>query len=128
MATTEEVLALARELGKLVARHDASMRYEQVLKGLQEDTDAQRLLNDYNRQATTVGEKEAAGSPIEVQDKHKLAELQGKLIDHPLLRDLQLVQMDYLDLMRRVDEAISADGARPEQAGVAGSPVANPGV
>ena len=125
MTTTDEVLTAARELGKLVAGHDAAKKFEQMISGLRDDNDAQRLLNDYNRHLNTIAEKESAGKPIEVEDKKKLEDLQAKVIQHPVLRNLQIVQMDYLDLMRRVDEEISGGPGKGEVAAAA-SPLVNP--
>ena len=107
MATIQEILDAAGELGQLIASHTAAVKFEQSLKALQADVQAQRTLTDYQRHLTMVAEKEAAGKPIEVDDKEKLGDLQNKLIRTPVLRDFQFAQMDYLDLMRQVDTAIS---------------------
>jgi len=113
MATTEEILEAARQLGKLIGSHDAAKKFADVTGRLRDDDDAQRLLSDYNRHASTIAEKESNGSPIEVEDKRKLEEFQTKVMTHDLLRDFQMVQMDYVDLMRRVDEAmVGADTPR----------------
>ena len=47
-------------------------------------------------------------------DKQQLEKLQSAVIRNPTLRDFQVRQMDHLDLMRRVDEAMSG-GPMPEQ-------------
>ena len=125
MATTDEILDAARQLGKLIGSHDAAKKFADVMGRLREDDDAQRLLNDYNRQINTISEKESAGTPIEVEDKHKLESFQTKVMTHDLLRDLQMVQMDYVDLMRRVDEAMAESGPSAPSGGSAG-PAAGP--
>jgi len=125
MANTEQILKAAKEVGKLVSSHETTKKFKEAVSGLQEDTDAQRLLTDYHRHLSTVGEKERSGKPIEVVDKRKLEDLQSKVAQHPLLRNLQMVQMDYLDLMRQIDEAIGV-GPKPVDTPVVSSPVANP--
>ena len=45
-----------------------------------------------------------------MDDKRKMQELQDRAASNPLLRELQMLQMDYVDLMRKVDERISGDG------------------
>ncbi|MCE9590175.1 MAG: YlbF family regulator [Planctomycetes bacterium] len=123
MATTQEILAAAKELGKLIATHEASAKFEETLRKLEADVEAQRALNDYNRHMTKLSEKEAAGKPIEVEDKKQLEKLQAGIARNATLRDFQMRQMDYLDLMRRVDEAMSGDaGAAAPGAAPAGSP------
>lgn len=122
MATTEEILDAARQLGKLIGSHEAAKKFADVMGHLREDDDAQRLLNDYNRQLSTITEKESAGTPVEVEDKRKLESLQTQVMTNDVLRDLQMVQMDYVDLMRRVDDAMSDASPAP-----AGTPRATDG-
>ena len=110
MADTEAILTAAAELGKLIAEHPATQKYEDVLKRLEDDTAAQRLMTDLNRHRQTVAEKEAKGQPIEVDDKRKLTQLQQDVAVHPVLRELQMAQMDYVDLMRKVDRKMSETG------------------
>jgi len=107
MATTQEILDAARALGKRIATHDAARKFEECLTKLGADRDAQRLLNDLNRHTGLVAEKEQKGQPIEVDDKRKLEKLQSEVVQNSVLREFQILQMDYLDLMRKVDEAIS---------------------
>jgi cell fate (sporulation/competence/biofilm development) regulator YlbF (YheA/YmcA/DUF963 family) len=121
MATTQEILTAAREVGKLIASHDSARKVEAAMAKLQNDVEAQRVLNDYNRHLQKLGEKEQAGKPIEVAEKQQLEKLQNAVIRNPVLRDFQMAQMDYLDLMRKVDEAMAG---QPEQqpAGIAQAP------
>ena len=107
MATTEEIVSAARDLGRLIDSHEAARKLSDVLKNLEGDVDAQRLLNDHNRAAQTVAQKQSQGQPIEVEDKHKLEDLHKQVIRNPLLRDYQMAQMDFVDLMRKIDDAMS---------------------
>lgn len=127
MATTQEVLAAARDLGELIAKHEAAQKVEEVMKKLEADVEAQRLLNDLNRHVATLAEKESSNQPIEVEDKRKLETLQGGVSRNVVLRDFQMVQMDYVDLMRKVDQAISDRGDRTPAASTSKSPIVTPG-
>ena len=109
MANMDQILQAARQLGKLLADHEATQNYNAVLKALKDDADAGRMINDYGRHRQSLAEKEVKGQPIEVADKRRLEQLQDQVSQHPLLRRLQLVEMDYLDLMRQVDETISGE-------------------
>ena len=122
MANTDAILETATRLGEMIAEHSTVRRYTEVIEKLRKDTDAQRMLNDYHRHAQSIAEKEAANKPIEVDDKRKLERLQRELATHALLRDLQLRQMDYMDLMRRVDETIEAASGAAAQPGIAPPP------
>jgi cell fate (sporulation/competence/biofilm development) regulator YlbF (YheA/YmcA/DUF963 family) len=110
MATTEEIISKAEELGKMIANHNAAQQIEKVAQKLEKDIEAQRALNDYNRCIAKIGERESQGKPIEVEDKRILEKLQQQVIMNPLLREFQVAQMDYVDLMRRVDEAMMSRG------------------
>lgn len=107
MASTQEIITAATDLGKLIASHDSAKRFEDVLKKLSQDVDAQRLLNDLNRHATKISQKEMQGQPIEVHEKHEIEKLRQSVARNAVLRDFQVAQMDYVDLMRQVDEAMA---------------------
>lgn len=109
MATTQEILTAARELGKIIATHDAAKRFAASMQKLGGDVEAQRVLNDLQRHLMKLQEKEQQGLPLEVEDKRTMEKLQGGVARNPILRDFQLAQMDYLDLMRQVDEAMSGE-------------------
>lgn len=110
MTDTSQILDAAAKLGRLISEHPAMKKYRQVLQAVREDTPAQHLLADYSRQMDAIQEKESQGQPIEVEDKRRLSELQGRVAMHPILRDMQMAQMDYVDLMRKVDEAMASGG------------------
>lgn len=114
MTSTTEIVEAATRLGQLISEHPAMVKYREVLSAIREDTEAQRLLADYSRQMDLVAEKETEGKPIEVEDKRKLSDLQGRIAMHAVLREMQMAQMDYVDLMRKVDEAMAAGGAADE--------------
>lgn len=117
MSSTEEILRQARELGRLIATHETSDRLEETISRLHKDVEAERVLNDYNRIVAKLAQKEMEGQPIEVEEKRHLERLQRQVASNPLLRELQVAQMDYLDLMRRVDEAMTGKGDGGMEAG-----------
>ena len=119
-ATQDDILKAATDLGKLVAAHSATKRYNELTEKLDADRDAQRVLADYSRAIQTVAEKEQSGRPIEVEDKRKLETAQRAVMSHLTLQNLQIAQMAYLDLLRSVDEAIQAQ-AEPRHAPAPGS-------
>ena len=121
-STTEEILEAAAKLGQMISEHPAAKKMEDTISKLQSDTEAQQILTDYNQTIQTLSQKEAQGQPIEVADKAKLGELQKKVAMNPNLRDFQMVQMDYVDLMRRVDEAIAGKPSGDGGAGGAEAP------
>jgi cell fate (sporulation/competence/biofilm development) regulator YlbF (YheA/YmcA/DUF963 family) len=129
MATTDQVLESARQVGKLVSEHPAIQKLQGVVEQLQKDIDAQRAMADFERFVATIHQKEQSGQPIEVADKRKLEELQRKVVTNRLLRDFQMAQIDVLDLRRKIDEAIFGSEEIPAGPGAAaGSPLTDPGL
>jgi len=114
---THRVIKAARELGRLIAEHEAVKRYEAALADLEKDEPAQRALEQYHRQIESISQKQATGQPIEVEEKQELAASQKAVVNHPRVSALQVAEMDYVDLMRRVDEAMGE--ARPPLQGPA---------
>ncbi len=109
MASTEEIISDAEKLGALIADHASVLKLQEISQRLSEDIEAQRAMADLNRHMESLQEKQQSGQPIEVADKHKLESLQKVVSKSKVLRDLQMAQMDYLDLMRRVDEALTGE-------------------
>ncbi len=120
MASDEQLIQAAKELGEQLKDNPKVARLEAAVKKLKEDTDAQRALNDLNRHLNTVAQKEMSGQPIEVEDKRKLQELQNAVVHNLTLREFQLAQMDYVDLIRKLDEAIYGQSEAAAAVGVTG--------
>lgn len=107
MAKDQELLSKARELGGMLAKHPAVEKLNTAMQAMDDDVDAQRAMADLERHGQALAEKERSGQPVEVDDKRKLQELQMKVVGSKTLRDMQAAQMDYVDLMRRVDQAMT---------------------
>ena len=117
MASDKQILEQATKLGELLAEHDAVKKLESATKAFEGDIASQRAFTDYQRFAQTLQHKAQQGSPIEVEDKRKLESLQQAVITNPLLANMQRAEMDYVDLLRKVDAAIvGAGGAVAESA------------
>jgi len=127
MASTQEILDEAAALGKKLAEHDAAKRLTSSIEKLQNDVTAQRALTDYQRFAASLMQKEAQGQPIEVDDKKKLEDMQNAVVHSLVLQEYQMAHMDYLDLLRQVDEKLVGDlGAQVGASGAAQSATVNP--
>jgi len=106
MATTEQIEQAATELGKLIGAHPHAQAMAAVQAELGQDADTMQLITDLNEHSQALAEKQQNQQPIEVNDKHKLDTLQQQMAANPLVGRLQMAQMDYVDLLRRVNEAI----------------------
>lgn len=102
----EDLIALAKELGKKIAAHSRTAAFTAAAKEVAADREAQQILRDYQDHADKLGQLQESGKPIEPQDKHRMAELEGKIATHAKLKVLMRAQADYLELMQQVQMAI----------------------
>ena len=126
MASEKEILEQASKLGELIAAHDAAKQLDSATKAFEADVTSQRAMTDYQRFAQTLQQKAQSGAAIEVEDKQKLEELQQGVITNPLLANMQRAEMDYLDLLRKVDGAIVGAGGVPASSATPGAGAAPP--
>jgi len=116
---TQQILAEAEKLGRLVAQHPAIARYRDAHRAAVNDPDANRLLNEFNRQLETLARQEASGMPLTDAQRNQLEALQSQIASHLRIKALHVAQVEYVDLLRRVNQAIqrhvaeaSGDGLR----------------
>ena len=114
---TQQILDSADKLGTLVAQHPAVSRYQQAQEVLAKDPDAGRLLNEFNRQIMTLARQEEQGMPVTDAQRHQLETLQVQLSSHLKIKSLNIAQMEFVDLMRKVSDAIRRHIAEPASPG-----------
>jgi cell fate (sporulation/competence/biofilm development) regulator YlbF (YheA/YmcA/DUF963 family) len=107
-ADMPQILDAADKLGQLIATHPAIERFKQAQKALGEDPDAGRLLNDFNRQLMNLARQEESGMPVTDAQRRTLEGLQGQLATNLKVKALNLAQVEYVDLMRKVSDTIRA--------------------
>ena len=100
------ILELAKRLGKAIADSQAVDDLRAARKAIQEEEGTPDLLKQFQEQSMKVARLEAENKPIEVDDKHKLQELNEKLVASVAFKKLTAAQVEYTDLMRQVNEAV----------------------
>lgn len=105
MAETD-VLELAERLGKAIADSPQARSLREAREAFATDADAKPLQQQLQQQVQRVEQLEAEGKPVEVEDKHRLRDLQDRLMANPAFRALTDAQVEYVDLMRRVNQAL----------------------
>lgn len=110
MASEQDILDQATKLGEMLAEHEAVKKLDKATKAFESDIASQRALADYQRFAQSLQQKAQQGSPIEVADKRRLEDLQQAVITNPMLANMQRAEMDYVDLLRKIDAAIVGSG------------------
>ncbi len=103
---TQQIMDAADKLGQMVAQHPAIEKYKQTQKSVAEDADAARLMNDFNRHLMTLARQEESGMPVTDAQRHQLESLQAQLASHIKVKALSMAQVEFIDLMRKVSDAI----------------------
>ncbi len=119
MPDTSEILAEADKLGKLVAQHPAVEKYKQAQKVVADDADASRLLRDFERTLDTLGQQEQRGMPVTEAQRTQLETLQSQIMSHIKVKALNMAQVDFIDLLRKVNQTIQSKLVDPPAAGAA---------
>src|SRR3954469_15696455 len=116
MADTQEVLAAAASLGALIATNPAVAAYKETVRQLDLDVGAKTLLQQYEQLIETLSIKEQQMQPIEVAEKKQFEQLQQSIMMNVTLKKFAAVQGEYMELMKKVQEAINAgmSGKTPE--------------
>ena len=125
---TDQIMQEAEKLGQLVAQHPAVARYKQAQRSVAEDPEAGRLLTDFDRQLETLGRQEQAGMPVTDAQRMQLESLQSRIISHIKIKNLNMAQTEFVDLLRRITQTIQRPlaGGQPG-AGGGGGPQGGPG-
>lgn len=120
---TQQIMDAAEQLAQLVAQHPAVQKYKHAQKAVSEDPDASRMLADFDRQIQRLGQQQQAGMPITDAQQQQIAALQAKIVSHIKVKALNLAQVEYVDLRRRISAAID-DAVQDHPAAAAGVPAA----
>ena len=123
MPDNDQLLAEARKLGNLIAAQPAMKTYQEIVRQLDLDLAAKNLLRQFDELMESLAAKEANMQPIEIAEKQKAQSLQQSIGMHPLLKRLMAAQGEYMELMRKVQEEISAGITQPAATIVRPEPV-----
>lgn len=110
-----EIIELAGRLGKAIADSAQALKLREARKALHSQADIMQVMKDYQAQAEKIARLEDEKKPVEVDDKHKLDGLHGKLISSEVFKKYTSAQVDYIDLMRKVNEALRGQLAATEK-------------
>ena len=123
---TDQIIAEAEKLGQLVAQHPAIARYKQAQKAVAEDPEAGRLLADFDRQLETLGRQEQSGMPVTDAQRMQLESLQSRIISHIKIKALNMAQVEFVDLLRKVTQTIQKPLADQPPGGAGGGGAGGP--
>jgi cell fate (sporulation/competence/biofilm development) regulator YlbF (YheA/YmcA/DUF963 family) len=103
----DDILQLAQKLGVAIAQSPQGAGLRGAKKQLDSQPDVKKLMDDYRRQSDRIATLEREKKPVEVEDKRKLQETNDQLVANDFFKQYMAAQVEYLDLMRKVDAALN---------------------
>ncbi|CAN5608262.1 hypothetical protein BH10PLA1_BH10PLA1_00660 [soil metagenome] len=103
--TTADVMKLADEIGQLLKDHPTVVKYKAAQESLSKDPDAARLMGDFNRMLEALGRQEQQGMSISDAQRQTLESLQTKIVSHIKIKALNLAEVEFYDLLRKISQA-----------------------
>jgi cell fate (sporulation/competence/biofilm development) regulator YlbF (YheA/YmcA/DUF963 family) len=103
---TQQIMDEASKLGDLVAQHPAVARYKEARTALEKDPDASRLMAEFDRQLEALGRQQQSGMPVTDAQQKSLEVLQNKIVSHLKIKALNLANVEFVDLLRRITQTI----------------------
>jgi cell fate (sporulation/competence/biofilm development) regulator YlbF (YheA/YmcA/DUF963 family) len=111
----QAIIELATRLGRAIAESPQAATLRAAKEELNRHADLTATLKDYSAQAEKTAKLEEENKPVEIEDKHKLQELEAKLVGHEVFKRYTAAQMDYVDLMRKVNAELRKQLAPVEE-------------
>lgn len=111
----DAVIELARRLGKAIANAPQSAALRKAREELNAQPEVSKLLAAFRDQSVKIATLEADQKPVEVDDKRKLQELQDKLVAANVFKKYTAAQVEYVDLMRKVNDALQKELGETEK-------------
>ena len=107
-ADTQQILSEADKLGQLVAQHPAVERYKSAQRAVAEDPDANRTMAEFERQLETLARQESSGMPVTDAQRQQLESIQSRIVSNIKVKALNMAQVDFIDLLRKVNQTIQS--------------------
>jgi len=110
-----DIADLAERLGKAIADSPQGSALREGRKVLQQDKDLSKLLEEFREQTQKIAKLETENKPVEVEDKHRFQELREKLTGCETFKKYTAAQVEYIDLMRKVNDALQKQLVETEE-------------
>jgi cell fate (sporulation/competence/biofilm development) regulator YlbF (YheA/YmcA/DUF963 family) len=120
MADTQQIIDEATKLGQLVATHPAVARYKEARRAVDQDAEASRMLAEMDRQVEALPRQSQSGMQITDAQQQTLEALQNRIVSKLKVKALNLAQVDFVDLLRKVTQTIQRQVVDVPQGAAAG--------
>jgi cell fate (sporulation/competence/biofilm development) regulator YlbF (YheA/YmcA/DUF963 family) len=98
------ILSAAEKLGALVADHPVIARYKEAQKSVTQDAEASRLMGEFGKVIEALARQEQTGSPITDAQRQQLEALQTRIASNLKVKAMNLAEVEFTDLLRRVSQ------------------------
>ena len=105
-ADTQQILDEANKLADLVAQHPAVSNYKKAQKAVADDPEASRTMAEFNRTLETLARQESQGMPVTDAQRTQLEGLQGRIVSNIKVKALNMADVEFWDLLRKVNQAV----------------------
>lgn len=119
---TQQIMDEAEKLGRLVAQHPAVERYKQAQRAVAEDAEASRLLADFERTLAKLDQQAQSGLQVTDAQRDQLEAMQGRIVSHIKVKALNMAQVEFVDLLRRITQTIQKPLSDAPTGAAAGGP------
>jgi cell fate (sporulation/competence/biofilm development) regulator YlbF (YheA/YmcA/DUF963 family) len=113
--SADAAIALAEKLGKALADSEPATKVHHAKEAIRQDSELTETLRDFESAAHKVRQLSAENKPIEPADKQKLEQLHSVLIASDAFKKLTAAQVEYAELMRKINETINGQLAEIEK-------------
>jgi cell fate (sporulation/competence/biofilm development) regulator YlbF (YheA/YmcA/DUF963 family) len=119
---TQQILDAAEKLGQMLKEHPAVERFKAAQKAVADDPEAGRMLAEFERQIEALARQEQTGRPVTDAQRMQLESLQAKIVSHIKIKNLNLAQVEFVDLLRKISQTYQKPLADATSAGGAAKP------
>jgi len=114
---TQQIMDEAGKLGDLAAEHPAIARYKDARKAVEQDPEANRLMAEFDRQIETLSRQQQSGLPVTDAQQQSVEALQSRLVSHLKIKALNMAQVEFVDLLRKITQTVQSRLNLQESAG-----------
>ncbi len=112
----DNIIAMAEKLGKAISESPQAVALREAQKAMHGDEQVSKLLAAFQAQAQKIGQLESEQKPIEPADKQKYDALHRQLIATPVFKTYNAAQVEFVDVVRKANDAIRRHIGGDEQA------------
>ena len=105
MAEYDYIIEKAGELAGMIEKHEITVRYKESLEKMKHDAVAQRLLSELIRIGGEIKNADQTGAELST-GRAELSILQDEFEKNQTVKDHILIQKEYLNLIKTVQEKI----------------------